>query len=95
MITKCIQKLDFINGGPKKQYEIPFIDIDIRTYPLRDGYTISNPFYTSDENQVTFGNPNYTYIQDTISSDMFTQMRNIMLEQLREEIRNILGRENI
>ena len=101
MITKCIQKLDFINGGPKTQLldDLMYEDIDIRTYPLRDGYTISNPCYeyelTSDENGVTFCNPNYTYIQDNLSSELFTQMRDIMVEQIREEIRNILGRENI
>ena len=93
MVRKYIQKLDFINGGPKIQYEIPFLDIN----PLRDGYTLSNPCceYTSDENGVTFCNPNYTYIQDNLSSELFTQMRDIMVEQIREEIRNILGRENI
>lgn len=95
MVRKYIQKLDFINGGPKIQYEIPFLDFN----PLRDGYTISNPCYeyelTSDENGVTFCNPNYTYIQDNLSSDLFTQMRDMMVEQIREEIRNILGRENI
>lgn len=103
MVRKYIQKLDFINGGPKIQYEIPFLDINIETYPLRGGYTISNPCceyeLTSDENGVTFCNPNYTYIQDNLSSDLsselFTQMRDIMVEQIREEIRNILGRENI
>lgn len=79
MITKCIQKLDFINGGPKKQYEIPFDDIDIRTRPLRDGYTISNPPYIGIE---------YT---NTINQETL----NILREIISEEVRNILGRENV
>lgn len=93
MITKCIQKLDFINGGPKKQYEIPFIDIDIRTYPLRDGYTISNPFYEYSMVDVTTCNPPYMGIQHTTTINQETL--NMLREIVSEEVRNILGRENI
>lgn len=89
MITKCIQKLDFINGGPKKQYEIPFLDIN----PLRDGYTISNPFYEYSMVDVTISNPPYMGIQHTTTINQETL--NMLREIISEEVRNILGRENI